>query len=94
VGILDAAFKARVSLESGWNGRPLWQRLAAVFLVSTFFAIGGRVSGVVGDCSPHEIDGQCGMSTFVGTFCGLAMGSIGIITTLMQWNATKNRKME
>jgi hypothetical protein len=34
--------------------------------------------GKAGDCKPHEIDGQCGLSTFVGFLYG-AVGGIFIL---------------
>lgn len=48
-------------------------------ILTAFFSlvIGDRI-GKAGDCSPGQIDGQCGLSTFVG----LLYGAIGGIVVL------------
>ena len=38
----------------------------------------GYLSGKAGDCQPGQIDGQCGLSTFVGIVYGV-LGSLVIL---------------
>jgi len=78
-----------------WNRRPLWQRLIAIFVVSLLPVLGGLASGIAGDCSPGQRDGQCGLSTFVGLLNGLALGGIaliiGSIAVIVQWRRASKR---
>jgi uncharacterized membrane protein YciS (DUF1049 family) len=43
----------------------------AAIMFLTFY-----LSGKAGDCKPQEIDGQCGMSTFVGFLFGAIAGAV------------------
>jgi hypothetical protein len=58
-----------------WTG---WRRVAAVYGVATAFASGLALIGWLGDCAPHEIDGQCGMSALFLAIIGL-LGAFIII---------------
>jgi hypothetical protein len=44
--------------------------LVAVAVSITIFILSAK-SGKAGDCKPNEIDGQCGLSTFVGFIEGV-----------------------
>jgi hypothetical protein len=48
----------------------------ATAVVSILVALTYYVLGVKGDCKPHEIDGQCGLSTFVGLLYGVFAGAV------------------
>ena len=39
--------------------------------------------GKLGDCKPHEIDGQCGMSTFFGAVFGITGGIVIVAVSLI-----------
>ena len=51
---------------------------ACLITIGTSLAVGYACyrSGVNGDCKPNEIDGQCGMSTFVGFYGGIIYGFV------------------
>ena len=51
-------------------------------------------SGKAGDCKPHEVDGQCGMSTFTGLIGGLGIGSMLFLvaSACILYSAYKRRK--
>ena len=69
------AMKARrTNLLLGW--------LTATAL-SVAVAIGFYARGKASDCTPHQIDGQCGMSTAMGMVEGLLVGgAIFLIATI------------
>jgi hypothetical protein len=46
----------------------------ATIIVSIAIGRGIYINGVNGDCKPHEIDGQCGMSSFAGLIEGVLVG--------------------
>jgi hypothetical protein len=54
--------------------------LGRIWLVSLFVAFsvaaGGYFIGRASDCSPKEIDGQCGMSTYFGSLFGALAGAV------------------
>ena len=54
--------------------------LLFVWLISTVISvtavIGGYYVGRAGDCSPGQVDGQCGMSTFFGFVYGSLAGLV------------------
>ena len=64
-------------VETVVNGRP---HLVRIWLVSLFVAFsvaaGGYFIGRASDCSPKEIDGQCGMSTYFGSLFGALAGAV------------------
>jgi hypothetical protein len=40
-------------------------------------------SGRAGDCKPHEIDGQCGLSTFAGLLFGLGGAAVIVFVSVI-----------
>ncbi len=58
---------------------PGCQVLGTIAAAIIFFLIAVHL-GKAGDCAPHEIDGQCGLSTFVGFLYGVA-GALVILVT-------------
>jgi hypothetical protein len=48
-------------------------------LISISLPFGGYFIGRAGDCRPGQIDGQCGLSTFVWLSYGLISGSVILI---------------
>ena len=82
-------------MDNFWNRRPLWQRLLVVFVVSIVPVAVGLKSGMAGDCSPGQRDGQCGLGTFVGLLDGLGIGALilicGVIAVILQWYRAKKR---
>ncbi|MDQ2925124.1 MAG: hypothetical protein M3R43_06160 [Acidobacteriota bacterium] len=53
------------------------QILASLIVAGVFFVC-CWLSGRADDCKPHDIDGQCGLSTFVGALYGF-IGAIAIV---------------
>ena len=51
--------------------------LTAILIAFFSLVIGDRI-GKAGDCSPGQMDGQCGLSTFVGLVYG-AVGGLAIL---------------
>ena len=51
-------------------------------------------SGKAADCKPHEVDGQCGLSTFTGLIDGLGIGStlFLVASACILFSAYKRRK--
>jgi hypothetical protein len=45
-------------------------------MLSAIIAVGGYAWGKAGDCTPQQVDGQCGLSTFVGLVCGVGTGLV------------------
>jgi hypothetical protein len=57
----------------------LWKSVLLLIAISiATFALSSYL-GKAGDCKPHEIDGQCGMSTFVGFVFGIFSGAVVLI---------------
>lgn len=54
------------------------RKLAILYGVAAMLALGMTALGRVTDCAPHQIDGQCGMASFIGTSLGIA-GAIAIV---------------
>jgi hypothetical protein len=52
----------------------------ATVIVSLLVTFGLYLYGVKGDCKPHEIDGQCGMSSFFGLLYGILAGAVIFVT--------------
>jgi hypothetical protein len=52
-------------------------------MLSIAIAVGGYAWGRDVDCKPGQIDGQCGLGTFLGLFYGVGAGlAIFLITTV------------
>ena len=71
------------------------RRIRSVALILAFGLVCGAImfipfylSGKAGDCKPHDIDGQCGLSTFVGflygAIAGAASGIWGIVVAALR----------
>ena len=62
------------------NGRS---HLVRVWLVSLFVAVSVAACGFLVsralDCSPKEIDGQCGMGTYFGSLFGVLAGAVILV---------------
>jgi hypothetical protein len=50
------------------------------FLISVLLPVGAYFVGKAGDCRPGEIDGQCGLATFVWILYGLASGLVILVS--------------
>ncbi len=44
--------------------------------VSVFVVVGGYAIGRASDCRPGQIDGQCGLATFIWLLYGIAAGTL------------------
>lgn len=59
--------------------------LLVAWFVALLFSLGVGLSiylsGKWGDCTPHERDGQCGISTFIGLIYGVFAGTVLLVTT-------------
>jgi hypothetical protein len=52
-------------------------------MLSIAIAVGGYAWGKAVDCKPGQIDGQCGLGTFLGLLYGVGAGlAIFLITTV------------
>jgi len=62
---------------------PLKSKSVRIWFGSLLVAFGlpvaGYLLGRATDCSRHEIDGQCGMSTWAGTLFGALAGAIVLV---------------
>jgi len=60
-----------------------WHKIWFTWLVATVLSFGIVAAsiawGKAGDCHPGEVDGQCGLSTFLGLVYGIA----GVLMILM-----------
>jgi hypothetical protein len=84
-----AEHKSQRGLLDIWRGRPLWQRLVFIIVVSALplcvMIFGPRVA----DCPPTSHDGQCGLATF-DAFFEAALASVillvaSLVATLSDW---------
>jgi hypothetical protein len=57
-------------------------------VVALIFYVGGRL----GDCGAREVDGQCGMSSWVGLWFGIFAGSIIFITMTSYFLVVAHRR--
>ncbi len=64
--------------------KAVHRNLKFIWVVSLILSLavgfGFYESGRAGDCAPHEIDGQCGMSTFVGLLYGTFAGATILVS--------------
>ena len=58
---------------------PLWKSVCFLIGISFLSFVLFSYIGKAGDCKPHEIDGQCGMSTFFGFVFGIFSASVILI---------------
>ena len=52
------------------NHLLIWFAILLAISIASFFP--SYLEGMGGDCTPNQIDGQCGLSTFLGQSYGLA----------------------
>jgi hypothetical protein len=57
----------------------LARKWLGAFLVAVILPVGGYLLGRATDCSPGQIDGQCGMSTFFGSLFGTLAGAVVLV---------------
>ena len=69
--------------KSFWQDNILLLRLGAVTVVAGCLVYGDYLWGKADDCLPHEIDGQCGMSTVAGLFAGCLVGAAALVLGYM-----------
>jgi hypothetical protein len=56
-------------------------------MLSIAIAVGGYALGKAVDCKPGQIDGQCGLGTFLGLLYGVGAGLVlFLITTVYFWS--------
>lgn len=48
--------------------------------ISCLMPVAGDLLGKAGDCKPDQVDGQCGMSTFIMLQYGVVIGLLIMIT--------------
>jgi len=73
----------RSSLLLAWLGTTLLS-----FVVGFGIFLGGKA----GDCKPGEIDGQCGLSTFVGLLYGVAAGLLIFLSSTICCLVIRHRR--
>lgn len=75
----------RTKLIAGWIG---------IVVCSVLVALAFVASGRLADCKPGQIDGQCGLSTFLGMLYGAAAGFaiLTIGTALILWKVLARRR--
>jgi hypothetical protein len=56
--------------------RPLWKSLCFLIGISFLSFVLFSYLGKASDCKPHQIDGQCGMSSFFGFVFGILSGLV------------------
>ena len=75
---------------------PVRLRLARVAALSLAVLVVGYVGGRLADCSPHQMDGQCGLSSFLGLMAGLLGGVVvllaGCLLVILDWVSDRKRK--
>ena len=54
-------------------------QLGATYALAGLFYLALAYVGRAGDCAPHEVDGQCGMSTFVGRLYGAVGAAVLVV---------------
>jgi uncharacterized membrane protein len=57
----------------------LWKSILLLIAIATVTFALFLHSGIAADCKPHETDGQCGLSTFVGFSYGILSAAIILI---------------
>ena len=62
------------SLLAIWRRSPLWRQLLASLFLAVLFPLAGYGCGRMMDCSAGQVDGQCGLITFMGVYGGLFFG--------------------
>ena len=76
--------------------KPEKIRLRTAWLLTTFLSIavafGFYLSGKYGDCGPTEIDGQCGMSSFVELWFGIVAGATIFVTMTVYFLIVARRR--
>ena len=58
-------------------------RLCVLLVAALIFFAAMWIYGATGDCGPQEIDGQCGISTFVGKLYGFIGGCVIVVVGSM-----------
>jgi hypothetical protein len=63
-------------------------------VVSVAIAVLSYQSGKASDCKPGQVDGQCGLSTFVGLIYGVGTGLaiLGVVTICLIVVAYRRRR--
>jgi hypothetical protein len=59
--------------------KDLWIKWLVSISIGLAVAWASYTAGVHGDCTPHEVDGQCGLSSFVGLVDGVIAGMVIVI---------------
>jgi hypothetical protein len=68
--------------------RIFWRRAAPFYGLAGVFGVGMSLWGRLGDCRPHDIDGQCGMSTIFGATFGIVGAVLFIAVQLAHLSST------
>jgi hypothetical protein len=74
-----------------WRGSGFLLTLMSVLGLSALTVWGGYAWGVANDCTPDQIDGQCGMAIALGELIGRIGGGIiailGTVAAVRYWRA-------
>jgi uncharacterized membrane protein len=57
----------------------LWKSVLLLIAIAVVTFAFFLYSGKAGDCKPHQIDGQCGLSTFLGFIYGTLSAAVILI---------------
>jgi hypothetical protein len=90
MGLMNAPeYVARPSFWQRWRRLGVWAHLLVVVAISCGIFFGCYGCGRAGDCSPGQIDGQCGLATGMGMLAGLFLGGgfliFSVVAVLSDW---------
>jgi hypothetical protein len=73
-------------------------QVGILLMIAALAFLGFRQWGIAGDCSPHEVDGQCGMSSAFGSLFGILAGCVivlvGMIGLAAKWSKQKKAGLQ
>lgn len=62
-----------------WFAASVPLQMCATYAVAGLFYLGLAYLARSGDCAPHEVDGQCGIATFVGRLYGAVGAAVLVV---------------
>jgi hypothetical protein len=82
-------------LNTWWSDEPAGENTGQDSIISILISIlllfAGYQYGKMGDCRPDEIDGQCGLSTVVGTVYGF-LGALLVFASTVTYSIYSGRR--